>query len=263
MLELAVDEQQDFIEDLKAKAFAGKTPANNPSITLLIGAPGSGKSSLAQKLDNAVSISTDAIIAQYAKNLGIDIREDFYDQDIGRFAAKASGELLDEAVRNKYNIVLDNSSPQTAYLIHKNPPRGYEIFTKVLLVDEYQAALNAIERKINTNEEYTKSRRLQGYFQSDNVLDVNADFSLKASEEVVDFIQNAVERKFPIEVYEFGKDQPSFKTGDDFDKFVNGLVLPSDEEHLQRIDRLAKKAQTEEDILGLSYLKNKIKTDRS
>lgn len=260
MLELAADEQEYFIEKMKEKVFEGKTPSSDPAITLLIGAPGSGKSSLAKKINNSVSISTDAVIAEYAQTLGIDIRENFYDNEIGKFAARVSGELLNEAVRNKYNIVLDNSSPDTAYLIHKNPPKGYRVSTKVLLVDEYQAALNAIERKMDTDDAYTRSRQQRGSFSSDNVLDVNASFSLDASQEVVDFIQTSVEKNFPIEVYEYGRDKPSFRTGDDFDRFVERLELPSIEQHLERIERLSKRAQTEDDILGLNFLKNKMKS---
>lgn len=77
MIELAEDERQVFTERMVAEALKGKTPSESPTFYALVGAPGSGKSTLASTIDNAVVISSDHVIAEYAKTLGIDIREDF------------------------------------------------------------------------------------------------------------------------------------------------------------------------------------------
>ena len=89
-----------------AEALKGKTPSESPTFYALVGAPGSGKSTLASTIDNAVVISSDHVIAEYAKTLGIDIREDFCDREVGRFATVVSNEIYKAAVKNKMNIVL-------------------------------------------------------------------------------------------------------------------------------------------------------------
>jgi energy-coupling factor transporter ATP-binding protein EcfA2 len=93
MIELAEDERQVFTERMVAEALKGKTPSESPTFYALVGAPGSGKSTLASTIDNAVVISSDHVIAEYAKTLGIDIREDFCDREVGRFATVVSNEI--------------------------------------------------------------------------------------------------------------------------------------------------------------------------
>lgn len=123
MIELAEDERQVFTERMVAEALKGKTPSESPTFYALVGAPGSGKSTLASTIDNAVVISSDHVIAEYAKTLGIDIREDFCDREVGRFATVVSNEIYKAAVKNKMNIVYDTSVLQNTFKMLEHVPK--------------------------------------------------------------------------------------------------------------------------------------------
>ncbi len=264
MIELAEDEQQIFIERMTAKALKGKTPSENPTFYALIGAPGSGKSTLASTIDNAVVISTDYIIGEYAKTMGIDIREDFYDREISRFATKVSGEIYKAAVKNRMNIIYDTSVLQnTVKMLERVPDAGYQTKVKVMLVDEYQAAMNVVERKMDNDDAFSRHRQLREKFgyPTGNPLGVKPSVSMNVSAAVENFIQQAVERGYPLEIYEFGKKEPSFKTGDDFDKFIENLELTPMDKHLERCEKLKRRANNagrEDDILELLNLKREM-----
>ncbi len=264
MLELAEDEQQVFTEQMIAQALEGKTPSQNPTFYALIGAPGSGKSTLAAQIDNAVVISSDHIIAEYAKTLGIDIREDFCDSEIGRFATKVSNEIYKAAVRQQMDIVYDTSVLQNSVKMLEHVPKfGYTTKLKVMLVDEYQAALNVVERKMNNDEAYGKHRALREKFgyPTGNPLGVKPSVSLNVSAAVMDFVQKAADAGLPMEIYEFGKKEPSFKTGDDFDRFVENLELAPMEQHLERCEKLKRRADhagREDDFMQLMALKREM-----
>lgn len=225
MIELAEDERQVFTERMVAEALKGKTPSESPTFYALVGAPGSGKSTLASTIDNAVVISSDHVIAEYAKTLGIDIREDFCDREVGRFATVVSNEIYKAAVKNKMNIVYDTSVLQNTFKMLEHVPKfGYQTKLKIMLVDEYQAAMNV-------------------------------------SAAVEEFVMRAVERGYPLEIYEFGKKEPSFKTGDDFDRFIESLELIPMERHLERCEKLKRRADNagrEEDFMQLMALKKEM-----
>lgn len=225
MIELAEDERQVFTERMVAEALKGKTPSESPTFYALVGAPGSGKSTLASTIDNAVVISSDHVIAEYAKTLGIDIREDFCDREVGRFATVVSNEIYKAAVKNKMNIVYDTSVLQNTFKMLEHVPKfGYQTKLKIMLVDEYQAAMNV-------------------------------------SAAVEEFVMQAVERGYPLEIYEFGKKEPSFKTGDDFDRFIESLELIPMERHLERCEKLKRRADNagrEEDFMQLMALKKEM-----
>ncbi len=264
MIELAEDEQQAFTEQMVKEALEGKKPSKNPTFCALIGAPGSGKSTLASTMDNAVVISSDHVIAEYAKTLGIDIREDFCDRDVARFATRVSNEIYKAAVKNKMDIVYDTSVLTNALKTLEHVSKfGYQTKAKVMLVDEYQAAMNVVERKMNNDEAFGKHRALREKFgyPSGNPLGVKPSTSLNVSAAVEEFIQQAVDSDFPIEIYEFGKKEPSFKTGDDFDKFIENLKLVPMEEHIERCEQLKKRADREgreDDFLNLLALKQEM-----
>lgn len=155
MIELAEDERQVFTERMVAEALKGKTPSESPTFYALVGAPGSGKSTLASTIDNAVVISSDHVIAEYAKTLGIDIREDFCDREVGRFATVVSNEIYKAAVKNKMNIVYDTSVLQNTFKMLEHVPKfGYQTKLKIMLVDEYQAAMNVVERKMDNDDAF-------------------------------------------------------------------------------------------------------------
>lgn len=246
MLYLADDEQQVFIEQMKKQAFAGKHPVDNPVLTVLIGAQGSGKSHLAEQIPNSVLISSDHIIEEYAKSIDLDTREDFYDAELGRFATKVSNEVVKEAINGGYNVTYDTAVlPETVKMIAFMAQYGYKADIKVMLVDEYQAAMNVAERKLDCDERQTDYRRnrLNGArYPKGNPLGVMPSTSGTYSALVLEFIENAVQKNVPLEIYEFGKNKPSFKTGDDFDKFVENLQLTPIEKHIERCEKLKRRA---------------------
>ena len=102
MLELAEDEQQIFIENSKRKALNGLKPSGKPTFTLVLGAQGSGKSSLTERFENAAVISPDAYVADYYAAVGIDPRDNPYDHEIGDFAS-----LAENAVKNAFSGMED------------------------------------------------------------------------------------------------------------------------------------------------------------
>ena len=113
----------------------------------------------------AVVISSDHVIAEYAKTLGIDIREDFCDREVGRFATVVSNEIYKAAVKNKMNIVYDTSVLQNTFKMLEHVPKfGYQTKLKIMLVDEYQAAMNVVERKMDNDDAFSRHRQLREKF---------------------------------------------------------------------------------------------------
>lgn len=266
MLELAQDEQLLFIEAMKKKAFRNKKTSKNPTFTALIGAQGSGKSTLASQMKDVVTISIDDTVSEYAKVLGIDIREDFFDEDIAAFAISVNHQIIKDAIKNKYNIAYDTSNIDSTFkMIDYMEKYDYQTQTKVVLADEYLAAMNVVERKLNMDDKYTEFRQGQRKFPKGNVLSVMPTTSLNVSDSVAEFVQKAIAKNIPIEIYEFGKKEPSFKTGDDFDKFIDGLETISDEKLLERAENLVKQANksgNEETIVQMISLRNKLRAGK-
>lgn len=266
MLYLAEDEKQVFIEQMKQQAFAGKHPVGRPVFTALVGAQGSGKSHLAEQIPNSVLISSDRIIEEFARSLDIDTRDDFYDKELGRFASLVNNEIVKEAIEGGYNVTYDTSVlPETVKMIKFMAGYGYKTDIKVMLVDEYQAAMNVAERKLDCDERHTDYRRnrLDGVrYPKGNPLAVMPSTSGDYSDLVREFVENAVQKGVPLEIYEFGKSRPSFKTGDDFDKFIENLQLTPMEEHIKRCEKLkrrADKAGNEEYFMQLQMLQNQMR----
>ncbi len=250
MLELAEDECQIFIENMTEKAFTGKTPVEKPVYTALIGAPGTGKSHLARKIKNSVVISSDNIIAEYMKTVGIDPRDCEVDEEISRFATMVNNHIVKKAVRERYNITYGTSALLNSLNMGTRLKKyGYKAEFKIMLVDEYQAAMNVVERKLDFDDEYTKYtyNRIDGAkYPKGNPLEVMPLVSENVSAAVCEFIPKAVEDGLNVEIYEFGKDKPSFKTGDDFDKFMENIELIPMEQHIERCKKLRNRA----DMMG-------------
>ena len=208
--------------------------------------------------------SSDHVIAEYAKTLGIDIREDFCDREVGRFATVVSNEIYKAAVKNKMNIVYDTSVLQNTFKMLEHVPKfGYQTKLKIMLVDEYQAAMNVVERKMDNDDAFSRHRQLREKFgyPSGNPLGVKPSTSMNVSAAVEEFVMQAVERGYPLEIYEFGKKEPSFKTGDDFDRFIESLELIPMERHLERCEKLKRRADNagrEEDFMQLMALKKEM-----
>jgi len=264
MIELAEDEQRVFAAQMVDKALEGKQSSEKPTLYALVGAPGSGKSSWANRVNNAVLISGDDVLGEYARTLGIDIREDFYDEEVGRFASKVTNEIYKAAIRNKMDIVYDTSALHNTFAVLEHVPKfGYKTKLKVFLVDEYQAALNVVERKMNNDKAYEKHLAMPekyGYPRG-NPLGVSPQVSLNVSVAVTEFVQTAVAKGVPMEIYEYGKKEPSFRTGDDFEAFVEHLQLVPMEEHIERCENLKRRADNagrENDVLNLMALKREM-----
>ena len=250
MLELAEDECQVFIENMTERAFAGKTPVEKPVYTALIGAPGAGKSHLAKKIKNSVVISSYNVIAEYIKTVGIDPRDYTGDEEVSRFATIVNNHIAKKAIREKYNITYDTSALLNSLNMGTYMKKhGYETEFKIMLVDEYQAAMNVVERKLDFDDRYTNYTyaRIDGAkYPQGNPLEVMPLVSENVSVAVCEFIPKAIEDGLNIEIYEFGKDKPSFKIGDDFYKFMENIQLIPMEQHLERCRKLKNRA----DIMG-------------
>lgn len=269
MLELAEDEQEVFTQKMVKRALAGVTPSKKLTFYALVGAPGSGKSTMARKIKNAVLISTDYVLAEYAKDLGIDTRGGFSDNEVGLFATKVSNVIYKTALRNHMDIVYDTAAlHNTKAMLEHVQQFGYEPQIKIMLADEYQAAMNAVERKLDFDDAYTYGHSAAYFdeynrqaYPDGNPLAVQPQVSLNVSMAVEDFVQEALDQNIPVEIYEFGKDKPSFRTGDDFDKFIDDLQLTPMEEHIDRCEKLYRRADkqgNEQYMMSLLALKRKM-----
>lgn len=269
MLDLAEDEQEVFTQKMVKRALEGVTPSACPTFYALVGAPGSGKSTLAGTINNAVRISADDVLAEYAKDVGIDTRDDFCDHEISRFATKVSNEIYKAAVRGHMDIVYDTAAlHNTKTMLEHVQHFGYVPQIKIMLADEYQAAMNAVERKLDFDDAYSYGHSAAYFdkyhkqaYPEGNPLAVQPQVSLNVSEAVEDFVQEAVKQGMLVEIYEFGKDKPSFRTGDDFDKFIEDVQLIPMEEHIARCEELYRRADkqgNEQYMMGLLALKRKM-----
>ncbi len=269
MLELTEDEQQIFIEKIKQKVLAGKTPAKGqPTLTIIIGTPGSGKSYLAQTIENSVYCSPDDIIAEYIKTTGTDPRGDFLNDDIEKFTARVYDEVVQAIIDGKYNFTCDSFKDVDGQkVVNFMAQYGYKKDIKVILADEYQAALNAVERKLDYDDKYTeycKNKQSGTQYPRGNPLEVAPDVSTKTSDHIAKFICKAVEEGKQIEIYEFGKIKPSFRTGDDFDKFLENLPLTPITKHIKRCQQLYNRAHqsgNKKCAAQLNWLMQKMKKD--
>lgn len=66
-----------------------------------------------------------------------------------------SNEIYKAAVKNKMNIVYDTSVLQNTFKMLEHVPKfGYQTKLKIMLVDEYQAAMNVVERKMDNDDAF-------------------------------------------------------------------------------------------------------------
>lgn len=263
MLELAPDEQEYFTHKMLLKALSGKKPVDNPNFTAIIGMPGTGKSTLASKLKNTVLVSGDYIMGEYCKSLGIDYTEEFVDKEVGRFIEKVNGKIISEARRRDLNIAYDTASVYRAddmlELMSKN---GYNVRAKVMIADKYLAVLNSLDRKLDMDEKFIQYKRgKRKNYPKGNTRLGSLESASDNFERVINYIKAANTKSYSIEVYEFGKDQPSFKSGDNVDKFLENLDLTPAANQSKRAEKLSRRAQVmgkENEIIGLNYLKNRM-----
>lgn len=267
MLELAEDEQEYFIDKLKKKTLIGKKGSEHPVFTAIIGMPGTGKSTLAAKMQNTAVISGDNVMSEYCEMLGIDITEPFVDKEVGRFIDRVNREIIDEAVDRGINIAYDTQSVFRAEdMLEEMRQKGYQVRAKVMLADKYQAALNSVERKLDMDEKFIqyKMGERKRYPKGNTRLG-----SLEAAsdnfERVVNYIKTANAKSYPVEVYEFGKDKPSFKSGEDVGSFFESLDLTPAVDQSKRAEKLSARAMVlgkEDEVIGLNYLRNRMNKEK-
>ena len=264
MLELAEDEQQIFIENSKRKALNGLKPSGKPTFTLVLGAQGSGKSSLTERFENAAVISPDAYVADYYAAVGIDPRDNPYDHEIGDFAMKVTQAVLTEAVRRKYDIVYDAMSMSDAgRLVGGVKSLGYGVALKAVVNDMYASALNVEERKLKYDENYTAYACGRDAYPGGNPLEVDSNDSIIRSMEMMDFLEKADKKGVKIEVYRTGGKELAFVTGQggDFAAFAKEVAAGDKDKHLERCGKLVRKAMNagkEDAVMRLKRLEREL-----
>lgn len=238
--------------------------AAKPEFSVLLGAQGAGKSTLAGSLKNTVVISPDDVIKDYYQACGYDLRENNYTPEIGDFAMKTSFSVLDEAVAKRCNIAYDAMSMNDLGNIFGSVKKfGYGFNIKAVLNDEYTSAMNVEERKLKNNADFAAFKQGRATYPGSNPLEVDSQVSILSSMKLIDFLMKADEKKIKFEVYEPNRDEPSYVSGgrESFCDYLDTVQLPNQESQLKRCDKLIKKAQykgNEDAFLRLKYLKREM-----
>lgn len=252
MLELAEDEQEDFIKSYKSKIFANLKSEKQPQFVILIGASGVGKSTLAKKHENFAVIGPDDIFADYWEAIGADARGFVYDKEVGLFASKVVNALLKEAALRNYNIVYDASvSKNTQNLMNRfGNELGYDVQLKAIVGDDMRSQLNVVKRKLNFDQRVNqyKAGKVPEYPSGDNPMQVDMEISARSSLLILDFLNDAEENGLDFEVYEPGKSSPAFDTRkgrQTFEQYLGEYVekLPDTSVYEEECGKLIKKAR--------------------
>lgn len=118
---------------------------NMPEVILMVGLPGSGKSTYISKYykDGYVIISSDDLIQEKADELG-KTYDDVFSDYIGD-ASKYANILLDKAIKDRKNIIIDktNMSKKARNRVLSRIPTGYNKTAIVFNVDT-EVLLNRI-----------------------------------------------------------------------------------------------------------------------
>lgn len=252
MLELAEDEQEDFIENYKRKVFANLKSEKQPQFVILVGAKGIGKSSLAKKHENFAIVAPDDIIGDYWESVGTDARGFVYDKDVGLFAGKVANAVLKEAIIKNYNILYDASvSKNTKNLMDRfDKELGYDVQLKAIIGDDLRSQLNVVKRKLSFDQRVNQYRagKIPEYPSGDNPMQVDMEVSAKSSLTILNFLKDAEKQGVNFEVYEFGKVSPSFdskKSYKSFEQYLGEYVerLPDSLVYEKECTQLIQKAR--------------------
>lgn len=264
-MKLSIREQKQFIEDYKRKVVCGKTSVEQPEFVYFIGAKGSGKTTLARKLENTVLISADDVIADYIKVSGEDGRNFVYGQEERNFFAVVANEVFKEAIRNKYNIAYDTGlTDSTEKMIEIMQSKGYRTRISAVITDGVAAQLSVAERKLKYDHDFEDFKEKGADFpEGQNPTLVDLGLAAKSALDVICFLHDCKE---DFEVFEIGKDQPVFSSKDrkiTFDEYVDDFCsrIPSDDVYLRRLNRLSKQAEKQNNTLissSLEVLKGKL-----
>ena len=260
--------QQKFIEQYKQKVLTGKIAEDTPKFVYLLGAKGSGKTTLARKMNNVVLASADDIIAEFIKAKGYDGRTYNYGAEESCFFSKVLNEVFEAAIANRYNIVFDTGlTDNTEKLIEKMERRGYKSEIKAILVDDIVAQLNVVARKLEFDNKFTMYKEgKENYPENLNPTQVSIDLAKKSAVDVANFLQELDKTGQNFEVYEYGDDIPSYSTRDSRISFADYLEdfcsrLPEEKSYLGNVDQqinLAVEMHNVEAALSLLNLRKQL-----
>ena len=267
---LADDEKKELAKEYIEKIFEGKEPSDAPELSFIVGGQGSGKSTLAKKSDNSVIISGDDVVLYYAKQTDQDIREVFLDDELKQFAGEVNSEMLKKAVSEDYNVIyetsgIENVSEFVKKMLNLEVKLNHSIKVKAVLNDEYSSALNVEERNLARIEKMTAHRQGKLPFPDINPLTVRAEKSVIDLQRVLDALGEIDKTGLEIEVYEFGKNEPSYvkgKTHKSLENFLSEVELPDMKQNIDRSEELKKKAKEcgdEDAFLRLNALQKEMK----
>ena len=135
---------------------------NNPEIILLVGLPGSGKSTwlkdfIKKSTKSWVICSTDNILDDYALKNNVTYSQAF-NEHIKEAEKRFKQELL-SALAAKENIIVDrtNLSKKSRNRILANVPKNYIKIAKVFNVDRTELNKRLLDREFNTGKSISQS----------------------------------------------------------------------------------------------------------
>lgn len=134
-------------------------PAQKPWALVLIGAPGSGKSSLVREYQpiDATVISSDAILELLAEEQQITYNQAI--QNYFGFVVKMMNLQLDEAIKAGRSLIIDrtNMSIKARAKILARVPANYRRYAAVLSVNRVELDRRLAKRAAETNKEISAS----------------------------------------------------------------------------------------------------------
>ena len=241
--------EKAFINKYKQKVFAGVRAKEKPDFIYIIGAKGSGKTTLARKLENVVLVSADDIIGNLVKEMGWDADDYGSDPKNRMFLAQMANELFQNAIDNRYSIAFDTGlTDNTEKLVNIMNSKGYDIKFKAILADDIMAQLNVASRKLDYDEKLARYKEGKGDFpEGENPTEVDLRLASKSAIDTVKFLQKLYAQGYDFEVYEYGKSKPSYDTREakvSFDDYLEDFCsrLPAEEIYRQRLENLQNRA---------------------
>ena len=247
--------EKAFINKYKRKVFTGVSAKENPDFIYIIGAKGSGKTTLARKLENTVLVSADDVIGNLVKDMGWDADDYGSDPKNRMFLAQVANELFKEAISNKYSIVFDTGlTDNTEKLVNIMNSKCYNIKFKAILADDIMAQLNVASRKLDYDEKLARYKEGKGAFpEGENPTEVDLRLASKSAIDTVKFLQKLYAEGHDFEVYEYGKQSPSYDTRKDkvsFDDYLEDFCsrLPAEDTYRQRLENLQKIAKKSKNV---------------
>ena len=241
--------EKAFINKYKRRVFARISSEENPEFIYIIGAKGAGKTTLARKLENTVLVSADDIVGNLVKDMGWNA-DNYGDDPKNRlFLAQVANELFKEAINNRYSIAFDTGlTDNTEKLVNIMNGKGYDIKFKAILADDIMAQLNVASRKLDYDEKFARYKEGKGDFpEGENPIEVDLRLASKSAIDTVSFLQKLYAEGYDFEVYEYGKQKPSYDTREaknSFDDYLEDFCsrLPAEETYRQRLENLQKRA---------------------